>query len=258
MNNIHPSSIIHADADLGDGVDVGPFCTIGAGVKIGNNCKLRSHVVIEGPGTAIGEGNTFYPFTIIGSDTTDLKYHQEITHLVVGNNNVFREGVSIHRGTLSGGGATRIGDDNLLMGYVHVAHDCVLGNSNILANYVGLSGHVVIDDHVTLGGQTGVVQFLRIGSFSYIGGASTIDKNIPPYTTGYGNRIKIKGVNIVGLKRHGFTRETISAISDAHRLYFRSGLSEVESLRRIEAELSDCAEVLAFTTFLQEVGGKVH
>lgn len=258
MNTIHPSSLVHPDAELGDDIDIGPFCTVGAGVRIGDGCKLRSHVVIDGPGTDIGENNTFYPFTIIGADPQDLKYHNEVTQLIVGNNNVFRESVSVHRGTLSGGGATRIGDDNLLMSYVHIAHDCMVGNNNILAAYVGISGHVVIDDHVTLSGQCGVVQFLRIGSYSYIGGGSIIDKNIPPYSTGYGNRIEIKGVNIVGLKRNGFAREIISAISDAHRLYFRSGYSEAEALPRIEAELGDCKEVTLFIDFLREVGGKVH
>ena len=153
---------------------------------------------------------------------------------------------------------TSIGNDNLFMGYVHIAHDCVVGNDNVLASYVGLSGHVLIDNYVTLGGQVGVVQFLRIGSYAYIGGASLIDKNVPPYATGYGNRLEIKGVNIVGLKRRGFSREAIAAISDAHRLYFRSELSEVEALRRIEAEFEDSPEVRQFTDFLQTVGGKVH
>ena len=191
--------------------------------------------------------------------TLSLKiFSQEKTVLVIGQGNVFRESVSVHRGTITGIGETRVGNNNLFMGYVHVAHDCVIGDNNTLANYVGLSGHVTIDNFVTLGGQVGVVQFLRIGSFAYIGGASVIDKNIPPYSTGYGNRIKIKGVNVVGLKRSGLSREKISAISDAHRIYFRSALSEVEALRRIEAELGDVEEIQLFTNFLQAVGGKVH
>ncbi len=258
MNRIHSSSTVHEDAVLGDEIDIGPFCVVGPGVRLGNGCKLRSHVVIEGERTDIGENNVFYPFTIIGTDPQDLKYHQEQTRLVVGKGNVFRESVSVHRGTLHGGGETRIGDNNLLMGHVHVAHDCLIGNDNVLTNYVGLSGHVTVDDNVKLGGQVGVVQFLRIGSYCYIGGGSIIDKNIPPYSTGYGNRVELKGVNIVGLKRKGFSRDVIGAISDAHKLYFRSGLSEAEALRRIEAELGDFDEVVAFIDFLQAVGGKVH
>jgi len=254
---IHPSSIIDKNASIGEDVEIGPFCTVGPSVTLGDRCKLVSHVVLEGD-THIGNDNVFYPFSIIGTEPQDLKYHQEETGLTIGNGNVFRESVSVHRGTVTGIGETRIGNDNLFMGYVHVAHDCVIGNRNTLANYAGLSGHVTIDDFVTLGGQVGVVQFLRIGSFAYIGGASVIDKNIPPYSTGYGNRIEIKGVNIVGLKRSGLSREVISAISDAHRIYFRSDLSEVEALRRIEAEMGDLEEIQVFTNFLQAVGGKVH
>ena len=138
-------------------------------MRLGNGCKLISHVVLDGD-TDIGDRNTFYPFAIIGAEPQDKKYQQEKTGLFIGNGNVFRESVSVHRGTVTGIGETRIGDNNLIMGFVHVAHDCVLGSNNILANYVGLSGHVTIDDHVTLGGQTGVVQFLRIGSYAYVGG----------------------------------------------------------------------------------------
>lgn len=258
MNKIHPTSIIHPDARLGDDIEIGPFCTISDGVALGDGCRLISHVVIEGPETVIGESNTFHPFSIIGTEPEDKKYHQELTRLEVGDGNIFREFVSVHRGTSVGGAVTRIGNDNLLMGYVHVAHDCVLGNGNVLADYTGLAGHVVIDDCVTLSGQVGVVQFLRIGSYAYIGGGSVIDRHVPPFATGYGNRLEIKGVNIVGLRRHGFSREVISAISDAHRIYFRSGMSEAGALRRIEAELGDVDEVRQFIEFLDAVSGKVH
>ena len=257
MNRIHPSSVVHADAMLGDDIEIGPFCTVGPEVQLGDGCRLISHVVIEGPETTIGKNNTFYPFCIIGIDPQDLQYHQERTRLVVGDGNVFRESVSVHRGSVKGG-ETRIGHDNLLMGYVHVAHDCILGNHNILASYVGLSGHVMIDDYVTLGGRVGVVQFFRIGSYAYIGGGSVIDKNVPPYASGYGNRLKIKSINIVGLKRHGFSRDAIHAISDAHRLYFRSDLSKGEALQQIEETLGSVEEVRLFTEFLKAVGGKVN
>tara|TARA_R110002072_G_scaffold46082_10_gene127981 strand:- start:9387 stop:10160 length:774 start_codon:yes stop_codon:yes gene_type:complete len=257
MNNIHPSSLIDDSAILGDDITIGPFCTIGPNVKLGDGCKLTSHVVIERD-TSIGKQNAFHPFCIIGMDPTDKKYQQQETTLEIGDGNTFRESVSVHRGTVEGGAVTMIGNDNLFMGYVHIAHDCIIGNHTVLANYVGLSGHVSINDYAILGGQVGVVQFLKIGSHAYIGGGSVIDKNVPPFSTGYGNRLEIKGVNIVGLKRRGFSRPEISAISDAHRLFFRSGLSEVEALRQIEAELGESKEVQEFTNFISEVGGKIR
>ena len=257
MNDIHATAIVSDQANLGDNITIGPYACVEPGVTLGNGCTLASHAVLRGNST-IGEDNFFDSFSVVGGDPGDLKYNKEETKLHIGNGNTFRESVTVHRGTVSGGGETRIGDNNLLMGYVHVAHDCTLGDSNVLSTYVGLSGHVTIDNNAILGGQTGVVQFLRIGSFAYIGGASVIDKNIPPYSTGYGNRIAIKGVNIVGLKRAGYSREVISAISEAHKLYFKSGLSEAEAIPRIEAELGETEEVRHFLEFLQSVDGKVH
>lgn len=233
MSSIQPTAIVDQNSVLGDNIEIGPFCKVGSNVKLVNGCKLISHVVIDGD-TDIGSENTFFPFCIIGPESQDMKYQQEKTGLYIGNGDVFRESASVHGGTVTGIGETRI------------------------ANYVGLCGHVTIDDHVTVGGQYGVVQFLRIGSYAYVGGASSIYKNITPYASGYRNRIQIKGVNIVGLKRAGFPRETISAIADAHKLYFRSDLSETEALRRIVAEFGDFEEVLIFTKFLQSVGGQVH
>jgi UDP-N-acetylglucosamine acyltransferase len=257
MNYIHPSSLVDPAAQLGDDITIGPFCTIGPNVVLGDGCRLISHVVLEREAT-IGKGNTFHPFCIIGMDPTDKKYVQQDTSLEIGDENTFRESVSVHRGTIEGGGITKIGSRNLFMGFVHIAHDCILGDDIVLANYVGLSGHVTINDFAILGGQVGVVQFLSIGSHVYIGGGSIIDKNVPPFSTGYGNRLEIKGVNIVGLKRRGYPRSEITAISDAHRLYFRSGLSEVEALRQIEAELGESKQVREFTEFVERVGGKIR
>jgi len=257
MNKIHPSSLVHANAILGEDIEIGPFCTVGPEVHLGDGCRLISHVVLDGPETKIGQNNTFYPFCIVGIDPQDKKYNQERTRLIVGDDNVFRESVSVHRGS-AGGGETRIGDGNLLMGHVHVAHDCVLGNHNVLVHYVGLSGHVVIDDHVTLGGRVGVVQFHRIGSYAYIGGASVVDKNVPPFASGYGDRLDIKSVNIVGLKREGFSRDVIRAVTDAHRLYFRSGLGKVEALRQIKETLGEFEEVRLFTDFLEADDGQLN
>ena len=252
MNNIHPTAIIDEGAELGNDLSIGPYCRVGAEVKLGDGCHLKSHVVLDGP-SIIGSENIFFPFSFIGGEPQDLKYNQEKTQLIVGSKNTFREGVSVHRGTAGGGGETVIGDGNLLMGYVHVAHDCRIGNHNILANYTGLSGHVTVDDHVTLGGQNGVAQFLRIGSYVYTGAGSLIDRNVPPYSTGYGNRFEVKGVNIVGLKRQKFSREIIAEILETHRIYYRSELKNDEALRVIEETFGESDAVRTFLDFIYSV-----
>ena len=254
MNKIHPTSILEDGAQIGADVEIGPYCVIGSGVTIGDGCRLKSHVTLDGQ-TTIGAENIFHPSAYIGGEPQDLKYNQEKTLVTIGSNNTFREGVSVHRGTVGGGGKTVIGDNNLLMGYVHVAHDCCIGNHNILANYTGLSGHVTLDDYVTLGGQNGVAQFLSVGSYVYTGAASLIDRNIPPYATGYGNRFEVKGVNIVGLKRRGFSREAIGEILEAHRIFYRSELKNDEALRIIEETFGESSAVRAFLDFMYSVEG---
>jgi UDP-N-acetylglucosamine acyltransferase len=257
MNKINPTAIVEKGAELGNDVEVGPYCRIGPQVTLDEGCFLRSHVVIEG-NTRIGKRNLFFQFSTIGSDPQYLKYDQEDTRLTIGNDNTFREGVSVHKGTEAGPRETVIGDNNLLMGYVHVAHDCRIGNHNILTNYTGLSGHVILDNYVTLGGQNGVTQFVRIGAYSYFGAGTMIDKHIAPYTTGYGNRVRVKGVNIVGLKRRGFSRETINNILDVHRLFFRSELNEKDALRTIEEQYGHLAEIRVFIDFVRSVEGGVR
>jgi len=254
MNKIHPTSIIDDGAEIGDDVEIGPYCIIGSGVKIGDRCVLKSHVILDGQ-TTIGTENIFHPTAYIGGEPQDLKYQNEKTYLKIGNKNTFREGVSIHCGTVGGGSETIVGDGNLLMGYVHVAHDCNIGNHNILANYTGLSGHVTLNDHVTLGGQNGVAQFLNIGSYVYTGAASLIDRNIPPYSSGYGNRFEVKGVNIVGLKRQNFTRDSIAEILEAHRIFYRSDLKNDEALRIIEETFGESNSVRVFLDFIYSAEG---
>ena len=183
MQRIHPTALVDERAQIGNDVEIGPFSVVGPDVIVGDRCILKSHVTLEGP-TTMGSNNVFYPYSYIGSAPQDLKYDGEPTTLTIGSNNQFRECVSVHRGTVQGGGKTIIGDHNLLMGYVHVAHDCVLGNHNVLANYTGLSGHVVMEDFITLGGQNGVTQVVNIGSYAYTGAGSLIDKHVEPYTTG--------------------------------------------------------------------------
>jgi len=256
MRIIHPTAIIEEGSEIGSDVEVGPFCHVGSDVKIGENCVLKSHVIIEGH-TTIGGENIFYPAAYIGGVPQDLKYSNEKTKVIIGRKNIFREGVSVHRGTLGGGGETVIGDNNLLMGYVHVAHDCIIGNHNILANYTGLSGHVKLNNHVTLGGQNGVAQFLNVGSYVYTGAASLIDRNIPPYSTGYGNRFEVKGVNIVGLKRQNFSRDSIGEILEAHRIFYRSDLKNDEALRIIEETFGESSAVRVFLDFIYDVDGTV-
>jgi len=256
MSKIHPTAIIEDGAALGNDVVVDAYSHVGPQVKLGDGCTLRSHVVLAG-NTTVGQQNVFHPFAYIGGEPQYLKYRGEDTQVIVGDHNTFREGVSVHRGTQGGGGRTTIGSHNLLMGYVHVAHDCHIGNHNVLANYTGLSGHVTIDDCVTLGGQNGVAQFLRIGSYVFTGGASLIDGHVAPYVTGYGNRFEVKGVNIVGLKRHDFSQEAIRNILESHRIYFRVDLKADEAVRIIEETFGEAPEVRRFLDFVSETKGSV-
>ena len=256
MSKIHPTAIIEDGATLGSEVAVGAYSHIGPQVKLGDGCTLHSHVVLCG-NTTIGEQNVFHPFAYVGGEPQDLKYHGEDTQVIVGDHNTFREGVSVHRGTEGGGGRTTLGSHNLLMGYVHVAHDCHIGSHNVLANYTGLSGHVTVEDYVTLGGQNGVAQFLRIGAYAFTGGASLIDGHVAPYVTGYGNRFEVKGVNIVGLKRRGFSQAEINNILESHRIYFRGDLKADEAIRIIEETFGDMPEVRRFLDFVSETKGSV-
>ena len=254
MKKIHPTAIIEDGAEIGSDVKVGPYCHVGHEVKIGDGSVLKSHVILDGQ-TTIGEENIFFPTSYIGGEPQDLKYGNEKSQVKIGKKNTFREGVSVHRGTHGGGGETVIGNENLLMGYVHIAHDCHIGNNNILANYTGLSGHVKLNNHVTLGGQNGVAQFLNVGSYVYTGAASLIDRNIPPYSTGYGNRFEVKGVNIVGLKRQNFSRDSIGEILEAHRIFYRSDLKNDEALRIIEETFGESNAIRLFLDFIYEVEG---
>lgn len=253
MNDIHESALVHPDAELGDRIEIGPYCTVGAGVRIGDGCRLISHVVIEGPNTLIGADNTVYPFSVLGAAPQVLDDAGEDTGLVIGDRNTFREMQSVHRGSGTDG-QTRIGNDNLLMSHVHVGHDCTVGSHNVLASYVGLSGHVTVHDHVTMGGQAGVAQRRRVGSHSYIGGASAIDKDVPPYAAGYGNRLTIRHANVVGLRRNGFRPEAIRAIADAYRIYARSDLPTGEALQQIRETLGDVEEIHLFLAFFDTDG----
>lgn len=231
---IHETAIIDAKATLGDNVSVGPYTIIGPDVVIGDNCDIRSHVVIKGP-TVIGCNNTIYQFASVGEDCQDKKYAGEPTRLVIGDNNVIRESVTIHRGTVQDNSLTQIGSNNLLMAYVHVAHDCMVGDDNILANQVTLAGHVHVGDQVILGGMTGVHQFCHIGSHSFCAVNSIVVQDIPPYIMAQGHNARPRTINAEGLKRRGFAEQEIRNIRRAYKLLYRSGLTVDESVEQIEA-----------------------
>lgn len=235
--HIHPTAIVSPKAQLAENVVVGPYCIIGDNVKVGANSSLRSHVILDGH-LEIGENNQFYSFCSIGTEPQDLTYKGEPTKVVIGNNNVFREYVSIHRGTLKEEGLTRVGNDSLFMAYVHVGHDVVIGNKCVIVNSVNFAGHVKIGDRVIIGGGTNVSQFIHIGRGAYIGGASGIDRDIPPFCTAYGNRARLKGINIVGMRRHGFEKPVISEVVDFFRLMESSALAPRNFVEKVD-DMSD-------------------
>jgi UDP-N-acetylglucosamine acyltransferase len=221
---IHSSAIIHPEAQLAEDVQVGPYCVVGPHVRIGAGSVLHSHAVIEGH-TEIGENNQFFAFCSIGAPPQDLTYKGEPTRTVIGKGNVFREYVSIHRGTKKENEITLIQDNCLLMAHVHIGHDAVVGNHCVMANSVNLAGHVKIGDRVIIGGGTNISQFVTLGRGSYIGGASGIDRDIPLFCTAYGNRVKLKGINIIGLRRQGYSKQVITEVVDFYRTMEASALS---------------------------------
>ena len=215
---IHPSAIVSPLATLGRDVRVGPFCIIGDHVELGDGCVLHSHVVLEGR-SKFGRQNEFFPFTMLGGKTQDLKYIGEPTYLEVGDHNVFREHCTVHRGTHEGV-PTRIGSHNLLLCYSHVAHDCQLGDHIILSNSVGIAGHIVIEDHAIVSGVAAVHQFCRIGMHSIIGGCSKVVQDVPPFMIVDGNPASTRGLNLVGLQRRGFAEGDIKALKSAYKKLF--------------------------------------
>ena len=218
MSQIHPNSFISKEVQIGNNVKIGPFCHINGNIKIDDNTELKSHVSITGK-TTIGKNNIFYSFSNIGCDPQDLKFKGEDSELTIGNNNVIRENVTISKGTLDGGMSTIIHNNNLFMTGVHIAHDCKIGNENIFVNQVTLGGHVNIMNNVVVGGLSAIIQFVTIGSYSMIGGMSGIDKNVLPFSLAIGNRAKLRGLNLVGIRRKNFNKLDIKRINQIHELY---------------------------------------
>ncbi len=249
---IHPTAIVHPEAQLDPSVEVGPWCTVGPNVKIGKGTRLISHVVVDG-WTEMGEDNVVFPFAVLGAIPQDLKYKGEPTRLIIGNNNRIRESVTLNLGTVQGGGETRVGDHCLLMAYTHLGHDCKVGDHVIIANVGTLAGHVTVEDYATIGGQTGVVQFCRVGAYSYVGGQSGIEKDVPPFSIALGSRpITIKGANIVGLRRRGFSAETIQKINEAIKLWTRPDVQKEQCLLEIESQYGECPEIQRFVQFIRK------
>jgi len=229
---IHPSAIVDASAELASSVEVGAFAVIGAGVQIDAGSRIGPHVVIKGP-TRIGRDNRIFQFSSIGDDPQDKKYGGEVTTLEIGDRNTIREGCTINRGTIQDQGVTRLGDDNWIMAYVHIAHDCVLGNENVLANNVTLAGHVKVGDFVILGGFAGVHQFCQIGSYAFLGMYSGITRDVPAYLMISGQPAEPYGINAEGLRRHGFDAEQIRNIRWAYKTIYRSGLKLAQAIDAI-------------------------
>jgi UDP-N-acetylglucosamine acyltransferase len=247
---IDPTAHVHPAARIGEGTTIGPHCTIAADVTIGKRCTIGASTVIEGF-TEIGDDTRIFPMASIGLAPQDLKYKGERTRLVIGTRNILREFVTINRGTVGGGGETRIGDQNLIMAYVHVAHDCQIGSEVIMANAATLAGHVTIDDRANVGAYSGVHQFCRIGYEAFVGGYSVVVKDAPPFAVIQGNHAKCYGLNRVGMRRRGYSKETIEKLHRAFHLYLSAKLNTTQALTRIREEISDCAEVDRLVEFIE-------
>jgi len=246
---IHSTAIIHPQARLGSGCEIGPYCIIGEHVTLGDNCRLHSHVVIDGH-TKLGRENEIFPFAAIGMKTQDLKWKGGTPRLEIGDHNVFREGVTIHCAT-NDGDATIIGSNNLLIIYAHVAHDCRLGNGIIMSGYAGLAGHVIVEDFAVFAGYVAVHQFCRIGKLSMIGGCSKIVQDVPPFMIVDGNPGETRTINKVGLERHGLSEETQNALRQAYKILFREGLTIPNALAKIESELPKLPEIQYLASFVR-------
>ena len=253
---IHPTAIVDPSAVIADDVSIGPYTIIGADVEIASGCEIKSHVVINGP-TKIGKNNKIFQFSSVGEEPQDKKFTDETTFLEIGDNNLIRENVTINRGTAQGGGITKIGNDNWIMAYVHIAHDCIVGNENILANNASLAGHVIINDFVILGGFTLISQFNIMGSYSFSAMASVISRNVPPYVLVSGHMVKPIGINVEGVRRRQFSDLQIKNIRKAYKLIYRSGLGIDTAQNQIEAIEQEASELTVMTQFLNEQKGGI-
>ncbi len=247
---VHPTAVVDPKAEVGVGVEIGAYSVVGAEVQIGDGSSIGPHSVLEGP-TRIGERNRISSFASIGSPPQDLKYGGEPTRLEIGNDNVIREFASINRGTVGGGGVTRVGSNVLLMAYSHVAHDCCVGDGVVLANAGTLAGHVSVDDYAIIGGLVAVHQYVRIGSSAILAGGAMVSLDIPPFCLAAGDRASLRGLNVVGLQRRGFSNGQIKELREAYRILFQSSLRLEEALVRLADEHGGSAEVAALADFIK-------
>ncbi|MEE4356373.1 MAG: acyl-ACP--UDP-N-acetylglucosamine O-acyltransferase [Desulfococcaceae bacterium] len=247
---IHPTAITDPRAEIGENVSIGPYAIIRENVRIGDGCEIGPHVTID-PFVTLGPDCRIFQFASVGAAPQAVKFKGEETYVKIGRGTVIREFVTINRGTEFGGGITEVGEENFLMAYCHIAHDCKTGNHVIMANNATLAGHIVIEDGVTVGGLTAIHQFVRVGAFAYVGGKSAVVKDIPPYVIASGDRAGLHGLNSVGLKRMGMSDSTLSALKKTYRIIFRIGLTMKEAVERVKAEVEMLPEVEKFIEFIQ-------
>jgi len=254
MTEIDPRAVISPSAKFGSGVKVGACAVVGDDVELGDGCVLEPHAVVQGP-SKFGKNNHVHSFAIVGGDPQDLTYTGQRTCLEVGDANEFREFCTVHRGTIKGGGSTRIGSHNLIMAYAHIGHDCVIGNHVILTNGAQLAGHIVVEDYAGISAFCLLHQFSRVGAHSYIGAGTVITQHVVPYSMVVGERgVKCFGINKVGLQRHGFSPERIKAVEQAYRLLLRSRLNTSQAIEKMRGTLADSEDVQLLIQFIESAG----
>jgi UDP-N-acetylglucosamine acyltransferase len=247
---IHPSSVIAASANLAPGVRVGAFAVIGEEVELGEDCEVHAHAVVSGP-SRFGAANVFYPFCVIGGDPQDYTFAGERTELIAGDKNIFREYVSVSRGTNKGGGITRIGDENFFLAYSHIGHDCQIGSNNLFVNAATLAGHVTVEDFTTIGALSPVHQFCRVGRYAYVGASTVITQDVPPFSRIVTEReTKSFGANSIGLERHGFSAERVKTLQRAFRTLLRSKLNTTQALDALRRDFADSDDVRELAQFI--------
>ncbi|MEO1013628.1 MAG: acyl-ACP--UDP-N-acetylglucosamine O-acyltransferase [Pseudomonadota bacterium] len=254
--DIHPTAVVEDGATIEAGARLGPYCVVGAGARVSEGAELKSHVVVEGR-VSIGPRTVVYPFTTLGGPPQHLKALEDDAELVIGADAIIREQASIHLATKAGGGVTRIGDRAFVMAAAHIGHDCQIGNDAVVASNASLGGHVVLEEHAVLGGATAIHQFVRIGAFAHIGGGSAVDRDVVPYASAFGNRARVRGPNLIGLKRRGLSRDQIRAVQAAFEELFGAGETRfVDRVLRVAENRSESSEVKRILEFIERGGSR--